>query len=193
MNRIAWIDTETTGLDSSKCDVVQIALLIEEQGKVIAETNIKMRPHPNAVISDAALRTTNTTIEEISKYPSQMEGIKAFKNLLNIYVNPRDKKDKFFFAGYNCNFDVDFLHAAFMKVDDPYFFSWFFSCFIDVRSFVGQYFYNSPTVLGNYKLSTVCSHFDIDFKAHDAMEDIRATRELYYALKQAPVIYDRIQ
>ena len=185
MNRIAWIDTETTGLDPVKCDVVQIAILIEEEGNIIEEGNISMRPYPNALIADEALRTNNKTKEEIAQYPYPMEGIYKFKKILQGYVSPYDKRDKLFFAGYNPSFDVTMLNHAFLKNKDTYFMSWFFSCFIDVRSFVGEHFLSSDIVLSNYKLKTVCSHFGIEFKAHDAMEDIRATRDLYYELKNA--------
>ena len=185
MNRIAWIDTETTGLDPIKCDVVQIAILIEEEGNIVEEGNSSMRPYPNAVSADEALQMNNRTREEIAQYQSPMEGIYKFKKILETYVSPYDKRDKLFFAGYNPSFDVDMLNHAFLKNKDHYFFSWFFSCFIDVKSCVGEHFVGSDIVLPNYKLKTVCSHFDIKFKAHDAMEDIRATRELYYELKNA--------
>ena len=185
MNKIAWIDVETTGLDPVKCDVVQVAILIEEEGNIIEEGNIFMCPHPNAMIADAALQINNRTRDEIARYPLPMEGIYKFKRILETYVSPYDKRDKLFFAGYNPSFDVDMLNHAFLKNQDPYFFSWFFSCFIDVKSSVGEHFVDSDIVLPNYKLKTVCSHFDIKFKAHDAMEDIKATRELYYELKNA--------
>jgi DNA polymerase III epsilon subunit-like protein len=32
--------------------------------------------------------------------------------------------------------------------------------------------------LPDYKLSTVCAHYGIDIKAHEALSDIQATREL---------------
>lgn len=185
MKRIAWIDTETTGLDPVKCDVVQIALLIEENGEIINKANIKLRPRPGCIVEGKALQTIDKTHDEIAAYPDPMEGIYKFKNILEEYVSPYDKRDKLFFAGYNSNFDVDFMNNAFLKNKDNYFFSWFFSCFIDVRSTVGEYFVQSDIVLPNYKLKTVCSHFGIEFKAHDAMEDIKATRDLYYGIKDA--------
>lgn len=183
MKHIAWIDIESTGLDPVRCDVVQIALLIEKDGKIIQEAEIKLRPHPDCLVEDMALQTIGKTREQISKYPPPMAGIYKFKEVLENYVSPYEKRDKLFFAGYNPNFDVDMLYQAFKKNGDKYFFSWFFSCFIDVRSTVGEYFYQSDIILPNYKLSTVCAHFGIEFKAHDAMEDIRATRDLYYGLK----------
>jgi len=185
VKRIAWIDIESTGLDPIKCDVVQIAILIEEDEEIVEEANIKLRPHPGAFIADEALKTNMKTREEIAAYPAPFEGIYKFRKVLESYVSPYDKRDKLFFAGYNPSFDVDFLNNAFLKNKDTYFFSWFFSCFIDVRSNVAEHFANSDIVLPNYKLKTVCSHFDIKFKAHDAMEDIKATRDLYYELKNA--------
>jgi len=38
--------------------------------------------------------------------------------------------------------------------------------------------------LENYKLETVCAHFGITLYAHNAISDIKATRELYYLLKK---------
>jgi len=180
---IAWIDVESTGLDPVKCDVVQIALLIEENSEIVEEANIKLRPYVNCLVEDAALQVIDKTREEISHYPSPIDGIYQFKKILENYVSPYDKREKLFFAGYNPSFDISMLYEAFKKNNDKYFFSWFFSCFIDVRSTVGEYFYQSDIVLDNYKLGTVCGHFGIDFKAHDAMEDIRATRDLYYGIK----------
>ncbi len=188
VKQLAWIDIESTGLDPAKNDVVQIALLIEENGEIVEEAEIKLRPNPGSVISDAALRTTNSTIEQIQAYPSQAEGLYKFKKVLDGYVSRYDKRDKLFLAGYNIKFDVDFLNAAFEKNHDSYFFSYFFSCFIDVKSNVGEYFLQDDIVLPNYKLSTVCSHFGIKFKPHDAMEDIKATRKLYYEIKNAIIV-----
>ena len=183
IKRIAWIDTETTGLDPLSNAIVQIATLIEEDGEIIEESEVKMRPHAGAMIDDKALYTNQRTIEEISTWPSPMEGKYKFRKVLEKYVHPRNPEDKFFIAGYNIGFDVNMLNSFFNKLGDDYCMSFFYSCFIDVRTTVGEYFLESDIVLPNYKLKTVCSHFGIKFKAHDAIEDINATRELYYTLK----------
>ena len=185
VKQIAWIDVESTGLDPVKNDVVQIALLVEEDGKIIETANIKMRPNYGGMISGKALKMNHKTIEEIGQYSAPCEGLYEFKKILQTYVHPRHKYDKFIIAGYNIKFDVEMLNQAFLKNGDKYFFSWFFSCFLDVQSTVAEYILAEDTTLENYKLKTVCSHFGIKFKAHDAMEDIKATRELYYTLKNA--------
>ena len=185
MNRIAWIDTETTGLNPASNAVVQIAVLIEQDGEIIEKAEVKMRPHVGAMINDKALHTNRRTIEEISKWPSPPEGKYKFRKVLEKYVHPRNSEDKFFIAGYNISFDVNMLNSFFKQCGDDYCMSFFYSCFIDVRTTVGEHFLSSDIVLPNYKLKTVCSHFGIQFKAHDAMEDIKATRDLYYELKNA--------
>jgi len=63
---IAWIDVESTGLDPVKCDVVQIALLIEENSEIVEEANIKLRPYVNCLVEDAALQVIDKTREEIT-------------------------------------------------------------------------------------------------------------------------------
>jgi len=183
IKRISWIDTETTGLNPEYNAVVQIASLIEQDGELIEESEFKMRPHAGAAIDDKALYMNGRTRDEISKWPSPMEGKYKFKKSLERYIHPRDPEDKLFIAGYNIGFDVNMLDSLFKRCGDPYCMSFFFSCFIDVRTTVGEYFLESDITLRKYRLKDVCAHFGIDFKPHDAMEDIQATRKLYYMLK----------
>ena len=70
-----WLDTETTGLDPDRCALVQIALLVEENEKIIDQTEILMRPHESALITDKALYINNRTREEIAGYPPLFEGL----------------------------------------------------------------------------------------------------------------------
>jgi exonuclease I len=38
--------------------------------------------------------------------------------------------------------------------------------------------YKGEITLQNYKLETVAGHFGIELKAHDALSDVKATREI---------------
>ena len=42
--KICWIDTETTGLDPRKHDVIQLAALVEIDGKIEAQKVWKCKP-----------------------------------------------------------------------------------------------------------------------------------------------------
>jgi len=44
--------------------------------------------------------------------------------------------------------------------------------------------------LPNYKLQTVCEHFGVQIDAHDALSDIKATRELLQMILGAKEVSD---
>jgi DNA polymerase III subunit epsilon len=105
------------------------------------------------------------------------------RKLLGKYVNKYDKQDKFVLGGYNVGFDMDMMRVSFEKAGDNYFGSWFFWPVIDVRVMVAEQILEIGLRLPNYKLETVCEYFNIPIDAHNALSDIRATRQLYYFLK----------
>lgn len=76
---------------------------------------------------------------------------------------------------------MDMMRSSFEKSGDKYFGSWFFWPTIDVRHEVAKQILDGCR-LRNYKLETVCGHYDIKIDSHDALSDIKATRELYYKL-----------
>jgi len=110
--------------------------------------------------------------------------MRKFVKILDAYVDPFDKRDKMIIMGYKVGFDSDFLRAAFKRMGGDMakygFGSRFVSgCQVDVSSLVGVLVAYHGLRLLNYKLSTVCEHFKIPLDAHDALNDIRATRALY--------------
>lgn len=64
------------------------------------------------------------------------------------------------------------------KNGDVYFGSWFNYKTIDPLSLLHILDGIGSISLENYKLETVCKHYDIPLDAHDALNDIKATREL---------------
>jgi len=99
--------------------------------------------------------------------------------MIEEHVDKYDKMDKFYPAGYNVRFDLDFLQSFFHKRGNRYgtgsYQNW---RAIDVMQYVHFMDYSGKLSLNDYKLKTVCEHFGIEIIAHDAMSDIRATRNL---------------
>ena len=102
--------------------------------------------------------------------------------MLGRYCDKYNRLDKFYMAGYNVRFDADFLKEFFLKNKDFYFGSWFNYRFIDPLPLLHWANWVKEINLPDYKLATVCRHFQIPLQAHDAMADITATRELIYKL-----------
>jgi DNA polymerase III subunit epsilon len=179
MKKILYFDCETTGLDSEKHDIIQLAGIIVA-GKEIKEFNFNIAPtNPDtSVISQEALDVNGYSIEQIMGFTPARDIYFELLSLFGEYIDKYDKNDKFTPAGYNVRFDVDFLKQFFLKNEDVYYGSWINYRMIDPLPVLYFLDFAGKISLENYKLSTVCEHFGIEIKAHDALSDIRATREL---------------
>ena len=180
-NKKLWVDVETSGLDPNRCCILTLAALADIDGKVVAKANIKMRIRDGAIIDDSALKINGLTREEIAEFPSQMEGWRVLKVMLDSHVNKFNKDDKFVFCAYNADFDDRFLRALFLDCHDKYYGSYFFWPKIDVQTLLAIEIANGLR-LPKYNLATVCEHYEIELIAHEALSDIIATRDLYKVL-----------
>lgn len=177
--KIFYADTETTGLDPKTHEAFQLAFIIEVDGKVVCEKNIKLRPaHPER--ADArALEVTKKTLAELAAYPARAAGFKEFTDTLAKFVDRFDKKDKFVWVGQNPEFDVRFVRALFEEHGDKYYGSWFDSRPADLISLAVACKLKGLINPENFKLATLAAEFKIEFDAHDALADVRVTRDVW--------------
>lgn len=182
--KILFFDTETTGLDPRKAAPIQVAFLIDIDGHVVEEGNLLIQPHAGAEISKQALAINKRTEEEIVKPPflPTREGYRKITDMFTRHVDKFNRADKFYPAGYNVGFDVDFLGQFFERNGDKYFGSWMNGRRLDPREMMAWLDYSCGLQLKDHKLSTVCEYFGITIQAHDALSDIRATRDLFRVL-----------
>ena len=176
--KIFYVDTETTGIDCTKNGIIQISGMIEIDGEVKEKFNFKLKPFIRDEINDEALEVSHTTKEMLESYDDPEIIYSGLIKILEKYCNKFDKNDKFLVAGYNVRFDVDFLRMFFIKCGDHYFGSWFKWELVDpmpILHFMGAMGWIN---LENYKLSTVCQYLGIELDAHDAFNDISATRDV---------------
>ncbi len=173
-----WFDLETTGTDAAKHGIIQFAALVDVDGETVAQENIFMAPHDGAVIEDAALQVSGITRDAIAGFLSHDAAYQRIKSLLDRYCDKYDPQDKFYPAGYNVRFDLDFLQAMFKRVDRYGLGSYLNWRSIDPLPLLHMMDFSGRLSLPDYKLPTVSRHFGIDIDAHDALSDIRATREL---------------
>lgn len=180
INKLFWFDTETTGVDCRQNSMVQLGAIIEIDGIIQEEIELLFRPLPGRIIAPKALEINGRTEAELMEFPDASIGIAALKKKLSKYVNKFDKNDKFVQVGFNVMFDCDFLRQTWVAAGDQYGpGSYMFNCPWDVRSDVAKLICRTGLRLKNYKLETICKHFGIEIdNAHDALADVRATREL---------------
>jgi DNA polymerase-3 subunit epsilon len=180
--KIFWFDVETTGLDPLQNDILTLSGLIEIDGKIVDKINLKMQPINYKSITEEALRINGMKLEEIKKFESPHNAKKKLVTFFNKYVNRFDKTDKFIPAGYNVSFDVEFLFKLFQKCGDPYCGSYIDYHKLDVASLVIFFKIHGLFDFQGFKLADASKQLNIQLDAHDAKEDILATRQVYYKL-----------
>lgn len=177
--KVLYIDVETTGTDPAKHGIIQIGAIIETAGIVAEELDLKCAAHEGAEIDNEALRITGTDRAELQKRMSSFEAFLLFREFLNRHIEPYDRADKCYPAGYNVHFDLDFVQNWFRFHGDKYgigsYVNW---RRLDPLPILFMKDFTGSLHLPDYRLETVCRHFGIAIEAHDALSDIRATRKL---------------
>lgn len=187
MKKILFVDTETTGLDPKINGIHQIAAQIVIDGKMEMEFDYKFRPLDHEVVEKQALEKSNLTIEEVMARPlSSREVYKKVDETLATFVSRFDKNDKMVISGYNCNFDAQFLNEWFAKNNNKYFFGLCHGgAYLDglVMALMLEIKCGKKLFFPDRKLGTVAETLGIRLDgAHDALNDIRATREVIKTL-----------
>lgn len=182
--KILYFDTETTGTDPLIHEITQFAAIVEINGRVMEEVNWTCQPKDWEAIEPKALEVTGIGIEELKTY---QEPEKMYADILALFEKYESKYDKgplkFYPAGHNVGFDLDFLDAFFKRYGDRDTKKWGITSWQNWRALDSRVFANFLFVAGklktqNVKLSTLCEHYGIEIDAHDALSDIRATRNL---------------
>jgi len=176
--KVLYFDTETTGLDPIKNDIIQIAGIIEIDGEINTEFCVNCQPFNYNNITQEALDTNGYTIEQIRIFDNPAKVYRILIAIFEKYIDRYDKDDKFYPAGQNVRFDVDFLRQFFIKNGDKYFGSWFNYHAIDLMALTAVLKYTGYIDVENLKLESIAKYFDFEFKSHNALEDIKTTRQI---------------
>jgi len=191
---IFWFDTETTGLNPVKNDIIQIAGMIERvtdpfdiNGRnIVKEFNYNIQPLNWDNIEQRAIDTHGITVEEMKKFSLPCVYHKEMKQLFGRFINPykkgKEMYDRLIPAGYNIRFDVDMLNQLFKKQGDNYLFSNISGSSIDVFQLAIHLRHLGIIETKDMKLETLANYFNIEINVHDALSDIQATRLVYLEL-----------
>lgn len=161
------LDLETTGLSVTECKIIEIGILKIQNDVIVDQKDIlvKTESHlPQNIInitglSDAILAEQGIPLKEALKSTIEFIG-----------------KDQL--VGYNINFDLAFINDAIEELFLPRYQK---RNIIDVMSLAHQIICD----VNDYKLSTVASHFKIDYQhMHRALSDCMVTFHVYSKLKK---------
>lgn len=180
--KIWWVDTETTGLDPHRNDVVSLACIIEIDGEVKEEFTLNIQPFDWDNVELGALKVNGFTVDQLKTFMPPKEAHAKLCSYLKKYVDPYNRNDKFQPAGYNVGFDVNFLSSFFKKCGDKYFGAYIDYHKLDPSSILQLLQLKGEVKLPSYRLQDVAKYFGIEHQPHNAMSDIKATREIVYKL-----------
>ncbi len=180
--RILWMDTETGGTEPGYHEMLTIAGIIEIDKQVVDEFHFKIKPkHPDR-LEPEALKVNGLTLEEIMKFDDPFD---VHYKLKKKFVKYGLRYDKLIVAGHNvASFDRKFLDKLFEAQGCNTLYYWLDYHSLDTMSVAAWLRYIGLLDVKNLKLTTLCQHFNIEFKAHDALEDIRATKQLAVELQR---------
>jgi len=191
MSKVIWIDTETTGLDAGVHALVEIGFIIEVDGVEVEKFAFTLNPYSynrEIEINSKALEINGKTIEELKLFDDSKRCFDWFMIVLGKHIDKFDKKDKYVIKGYNVEFDIGFIKDWFLDNGYEHFGSWFSYKEVDVFALVKVLKDQNVFETENDKLLTLCKHFDIELNAHNALDDIVATKKLYTILTNKYIV-----
>lgn len=182
--KLLWLDVETTGLNKEKCDIIQLAGIIVIDGEEKERFNLHAQPINWENIEPTSFEKTGMTLEKLKELPMPQEMYMKFVSILNKYINPYDRDDKFYIAGHNVRFDLEFLNNFFIKMGNKYFGSYFYYHTVDLLALVTILHTAGLINLSTFKLGDIARYLDIhvDGDLHDAQTDIDLTRKCFCKL-----------
>jgi len=210
MKKILCCDVETTGLDSNKNSIVQLALLMDIDNEVVDSLLLNMQPFDEDIVSsdlnggpeyvfndlklnvdtmgDMRLPASGIKVSQLLTFMDPRDAYNKLTTFLDKYINKYEKADKVnkkaWFLGYNAQFDLNFMKRFFLKNNDIYLGSYIKWRILDpiYLLYNQDYLVEVDKRLPSMKLKDVCVHYEIEHIPHDPMSDITATRKLWYKL-----------
>lgn len=182
--KILYFDTETTGRLPWKHEIVQFAAIVEINGKIVDQLEIKIQPTKFSDIDEEAIAVHGFTVEQMKTFTPTRKAWRVIRDLFNHHVNKFDKNDKFYPAGHNVGFDLDMLQSFWRQFDRYGTGSYQNWRALDTRSLANLLVAFGKIDVPDVKLGTLCELYGIEIDAHDALSDVKATRELLYKMRE---------
>lgn len=182
--RFLWLDTETTGLEITDSAAFEVAMILVDNGKFICERCFFLNPLSETIkYHEEAGKVHGYSEQDILTFPSEKEQVPRIADFLEeareLFQKDGSKSEKLVLAGYNVGFDKGHLNALLER--NGYKWSNYFSDIVaDVYGQVKKAgMQKALPYLPDRKLGTVANHLGVNLEnAHDALADIKATREV---------------
>jgi len=173
---ITFFDTETTGLDLFKHEVIDIAALqlswVGDDFMEISRFETKVKPKNLKEASETALKINGYTNKKWKEAPQS----DVFLPLIRAYIETSDAV-----VGQNLVFDYRFINKMFAANEQP---SPKWPKYIDTKWMADQLVHDKK--IKRSSLDFLCEHYQIPSigRAHTALTDVLRTFELFKALSK---------
>lgn len=192
LNSVICIDVETGGLSPKKNPITQIAWQSFQLSdyKQTGEFSTFVQPYSDLQIEDEALKYTGITYKDIMSGMDSKEVVEVMKDKFSSTNTAKSHTKKPYFLGHNIGFDIGFIMYLFKlhKADISKYLA-------TNENHVGEKIpiYFDTLIMSKQKwgvetdmkfnLTSCCSKAGIDIiDAHGAMNDVRATKDLFLYL-----------
>lgn len=167
---IATIDFETTGLKAGEDEVLQVSIIDENYNVLL---NAYCRPNNKDSWEDAQAVHGITPLMVANELP--------FERYVPTVLDILNKADKV--IAYNAAFEDSYLKAYEIEVDTE---KW-----IDPMIMFAEIYGEWNKRRGNYKwqsLAKCATYYGYEFKAHDSLEDVKATLYAYKKMREKEIL-----
>ena len=177
---LAFVDCETTGLDTNVHEVIEIAIILEHPNGKTEEWSTKIRPERLEVAEPKALE-----INGYADHPEEWAGAPPLHVVAPMII---DILEGCILVGQNISYDAAILERNLARTPIPV--RRFPHHRVDTVTLIYEHLV--PCGLKSVSLKAACDFVGIplsDSDAHTAMGDIRATRALYHTLNRATALH----
>lgn len=172
LNDYCVIDIETTGLDATADEIIEISALKIKNNSIIAKFSNLVKPQRE--ISEFIANLTGITNDLVENEKSIEEILPDFREFIGSSI----------LVGHNLRFDINFLSCLFVK----YFDYDFANAYVDTMR-LSRFLYKE---LDNYKLTTLANFLGIKTDGmHRATKDCFVTMQCYEKMKEY-ILFNRI-
>lgn len=178
-NNLAFIDTETTGLNFDKHEIIELSGIIvsqvgvlegNPQFEIIDEFNMKIKPERIEDADPIALKINHYNEEE-------WEDAVSLQDAISVFI---EKTQKTILVGHNIAFDWAFLEKSLHRTGLQSRFQHYHM--LDTISIAYAKLHGNDGI-DRFSLHALCEYFKIENKKeHSALADVHATFELYKKL-----------
>lgn len=187
---ILFIDTETTGVDSEKHSIIEIGAALYVDGKLVKDFRIDMKPEEGSALSLEALQVNGNTISSLESKPDRSVGLTKFMEF--ILDLRRHYDGKLFLCGHNVHFDLAFIKKLLRDYNIEEWDKVVSYRIIDTNT-IGRFLVDTgvihvpENVPRGTGLENLALNLGIEVrgrKLHTALEDVKLTAEVYYAMQK---------